>query len=120
MQTTEKILIKELIEAGDYDYLKSIRDGFLMDCKKFGLDFKNMKSETKELCEEIELFFQNKAKIMELIPEKTSGENGIEGVEFDFEIYHVTATVSIEGGFDEETGTTDREYIITDLQITLL
>jgi hypothetical protein len=107
------LLIRNLINRGHDEMLLNLKKRYL----KY-MSFSQISTEIKEIIEEIDFYFICKSKILEIIPKQTSGDPGIENVEFDYEGFHVISSVYISGSYDADTHTNDLEFKLLKLQIT--
>lgn len=85
MNDTNKMLLSDLIEAGNDERLKEMRDGYTA-----WLPTDKLCDEDKEICGVIDDYFSLKDRVTELISEKIT-EIGAQFIEFDFENFHVEA-----------------------------
>lgn len=111
-------LLSELIESGSDNFLKEMRDGFTER-----QSFDSLCDEDKEIIGIINDYFDLKKKLDSLIPEKTTGNPGIESIEFNHGIFAIQVTVLISNEWSPATQyapeTNDYNYDIQSLIITL-
>jgi hypothetical protein len=91
MNETNKMLLADSIEAGNDDFLKSIREGFTQF-----LPVDQLCDEDQVICGIIDDYFKLKSKVERLIEEKITIENGHELIEFEYDYFKVSANVFIK------------------------
>lgn len=79
-------MLSEFMQNNSEDTLKFIRDGFLKD-----LPFDQLLDEDKEVCKEIDNYFKQKAKAIELAHEKARNYEGYASHNFTVDIFEVQA-----------------------------
>lgn len=113
MNDINKMLLSDLIEAGNDERLKEMRDGYTA-----WLPTAELCDEDQEICGVIDDYFSLKNRVTELISERIT-ELGAQFIEFDFENFHVEANTltSYDSGDLDTPSCADSKII--DYKITI-